>query len=391
MSERPLSGTTVVSLEQAVAAPFCSMRLAEAGARVIKVERPGGDFARRYDDAAKGQSCYFVWLNRGKQSVVLDLKSPQGRDILLNMVEQADIFIQNLAPGAADRLGIGSDVLSSRNGRLIQLNIRGYSADGPLAERKAYDLLIQADSGLASITGGPDAPARVGVSVCDIATGMYGQAAILEALIVRERTGRGAIIDISMFDAMADWMSVPLLQAEASGTNPPRLGLHHASIAPYGAYACGDGCQIVVAVQNEREWAWFCTELLERPELTADPRYADMVSRVTNRQALGEVIEAVFSRMTAEEVAARCESARIAFARVNDAVSLAAHPHLQRLSVNTQGGVVRPAASPARWHGSQAAETWSVPALDEHGEALRREFSRSGDDAPTLRKAAGGQ
>ena len=374
MAEGPLAGILVVALEQAVAVPFCTSRLADAGARVIKVERPEGDFARRYDRAAAGQSSYFVWLNRGKESIALDLKDAGDRRLLLVMIDAADVFIQNLAPGAIDRLGLSNEELERRNPRLVQVNVSGYGTDGPYADRKAYDLLVQADSGLASVTGN-GGPARVGVSVCDIATGMYAGAAILEALIERATTGEGCIVDVSMFDAMADWMSVPLLQAEASGCSPPRMGLHHASIAPYGAFPCADGIDVLVAVQNEREWRRFCTDLLGDAAMAGDPRFADMVARVENRPALHERIAAVFARLGSNEVMERCATARIAYARVNDALSLAAHPHLRRSPVRSEGGESRPAAPPAVRRGRRKLILRAVPALDEHGDRLRAEFA----------------
>ena len=269
---RPLDGLLAVSMEQAVAAPYCSSRLADAGARVIKIEREGGDFARNYDNFASGESAYFVWLNRGKESLTADIKDPDDRALLYRILDRADVFIQNLAPGAAARAGFASADLRARNPRLITVDISGYGADGAYAGMKAYDLLVQAESGLCSVTGGPEGPGRVGVSVCDIACGMYSYMAVLEAAIARASTGRGCAIETSLFAGMADWMTVPLLHWEADGRGPPRVGLAHPSIHPYGAYPTRDGAPILIAIQNEREFARLCAEVLERPELPADPR-----------------------------------------------------------------------------------------------------------------------
>ena len=270
---RPLEGLLVVAIEQAVAAPFCTSRLADAGARVIKIERPEGDFARGYDDVAKGQSSYFVWLNRGKESLVVDLASPEGRQTLGQLLVGADVLVQNLKPGALARLGFAPEVLRERYPRLVSCSISGFGETGPLAARKAYDLLIQAESGLSSITGGPDEPARVGISIVDIATGATAHAAILEALIARGTSGEGADIRVSMFDVMADWLTVPLLHQEG-GKAPKRLGLAHPSIAPYGVFTTRDGKQMLISIQSDREWAKFCTEFLGQPALAADERFA---------------------------------------------------------------------------------------------------------------------
>lgn len=274
-----LDGILVVSLDQAVAAPFTTSRLADAGARVIKVERPGGDFARGYDTVADGLSAYFVWLNRGKESISLDIKEPQDAALLERMIASADVFVQNLAPGAAARAGFGSEALRERYPSIITCDITGYGDDGPFRDMKAYDLLIQAETGLASVTGTPEAPGRVGVSICDIAAGMYALIGILEALHERERTGRGKSVKISLFDAMAEWMAVPLMYQEMTGTAPARIGMHHPSIAPYGTYSASDGGEVVVAIQNEREWRNFCETVLEKPELADDLRFAGNEAR----------------------------------------------------------------------------------------------------------------
>jgi crotonobetainyl-CoA:carnitine CoA-transferase CaiB-like acyl-CoA transferase len=367
-----LDGIVVISLEQAVAAPYCSSRLADAGARVIKIERAEGDFARRYDADVNGQSAYFVWLNRGKESVCLDIKAPDDLALLLALVDGADVFVQNLLPGAAARAGIGSDVLRARNPRLITCDISGYGESGPYADMKAYDLLVQAESGLASITGTPDGPARVGVSVSDIGTGMYAYAAILEALFERERTGRGRAISVSLFDAMADWMNVPYLQYAYAGKAPRRIGLHHSTIAPYGAYACRDG-SIVIAVQNEREWATFCAEILGDPSLAADRRFATNVRRVEHREELDAVVGAALARLDHAALIAKLRTAAIAFGNVNDVAGLARHPQLRTVSVETESGTVALIAPPARTSETERA-LGRVPELGEHTDAVRREF-----------------
>src|SRR5690242_16834322 len=289
----PLEGLVVVAVEQAVAAPFCSSRLADAGAHVIKIERPEGDFARGYDHAAKGQSSYFVWLNRGKDSVIIDLAAKEGRQSLEDLIASADVLIQNLKPGSMDKLGFSRERLLRDYPKLITCTISGYGDDGPYAHRKAYDLLIQAESGLCSITGGPEGASRVGMSIVDVATGATAHAAILEALIGRSRSGKGADIRISMFDVMADWCTVPLLNAEA-GNPPKRMGLAHPSIAPYGVFRSSDGREILISIQSEREWRKFCADVLGLPELPKDPRLANMVERVRNRDVTDKIVADVF-------------------------------------------------------------------------------------------------
>jgi crotonobetainyl-CoA:carnitine CoA-transferase CaiB-like acyl-CoA transferase len=357
----PLAGLTVVSIEQAVAAPFCTARLADAGARVVKIERPEGDFARGYDKAAAGQSSYFVWLNRGKESVVIDLASEAGKAVLLGLVAGADVLVQNLKPGALDRLGIGPAALRERHPTLVTCSISGYGETGPDATRKAYDLLIQAESGLCSITGGPDEPARVGISIVDIATGATAHAAILEALIRRGITGQGADIRISMFDVMADWLAVPLLQHEG-GIPPRRVGLAHPSIAPYGVFATCDGTPLLLSVQNDREWRLFCAHVLDRPELADDPLLATNVARVAHRDRTDATVTAAFARLTTEQVRTRLATADIAYAALNDMAGLAAHPHLRRIAIETPGGpVTLPAPAPI-WAG-EGRNYRPVPAL----------------------------
>jgi itaconate CoA-transferase len=335
----PLEGLKVVAVEQAVAAPFCSSRLADAGAHVVKVERPEGDFARGYDAAAKGQSSYFVWLNRGKDSAVIDLASKEGRAALEALIADADVLIQNLKPGSMDKLGFTLERLRKDYPRLICCTISGYGDDGPYAHRKAYDLLIQAESGLASITGRPDGPSRVGVSIVDIATGATAHAAILEALIARSRDGNGADIRISMFDVMADWLSVPLLNAEA-GNPPQRMGLAHPSIAPYGVFRSRDGKDILISIQSEREWKKLCSDVLGRPDLPDDHRFSSMVERVRNRALTDKAVGDIFATLDRDQLLERLSDADIAFAEVNSMVDLARHPHLRRIEVDTPAGQV---------------------------------------------------
>jgi itaconate CoA-transferase len=344
----PLKGLTVIAVEQAVAAPFCSSRLADAGAHVIKIERPEGDFARGYDAAAKGQSSYFVWLNRGKDSVVVDLATPDGRKAMEELIATADVLIQNLKPGSMDKLGFTRERLRKDYPRLICATITGYGDTGPYAHRKAYDLLIQAESGLASITGGPEGPSRVGVSIVDVATGAAAHAAILEALIGRSVTGEGADIRISMFDVMADWLTVPLLNAEA-GNEPKRMGLAHPSIAPYGVFRSKDGKDILISIQSEREWKILCAKVLGECRLAADPRLVNGVERVRNRAFTDQTVSDIFGSLSRDELLKRLTDADIAFAEVNTMADLTTHPHLRRITVNTPNGEVSYPAPAAIW------------------------------------------
>jgi formyl-CoA transferase len=361
MQMLPLEGLTVIAVEQAVAAPFCSSRLADAGAHVIKVERPEGDFARGYDAAAKGQSSYFVWLNRGKDSVVVDLATKEGREALENLIAKADVLLQNLKPGSMDKLGFSLARLRKDYPKLICCTISGYGDDGPYAHRKAYDLLIQAESGLASVTGTADGPSRVGLSIVDIATGATAHAAILEALIARGRTGEGADIRISMFDVMADWLTVPLLNAEA-GNPPQRMGLAHPSIAPYGVFTSKDDKGILISIQSEREWKKLCAEVLGQPDLPGDPRLANMVERVRNRALTDKTVGDSFAALTRDELLQRLSDADIAFAEVNTMADLAVHPHLRRIEVDTPNGPVAYPA-PAAIVVDQVRHYGAVPAI----------------------------
>src|SRR6201996_4611587 len=342
----PLEGITVIAVEQAVAAPFCSSRLADAGAHVIKVERPEGDFARGYDAAAKGQSSYFVWLNRGKDSAVVDLATKEGRAELERLIAGADVLLQNLKPGSVDKLGLCVHRLKKDYPALVCCTITGYGDEGPYAHRKAYDLLIQAESGLASITGGPEGPSRVGVSIVDVATGATAHASILEALIGREKSGKGADIRISMFDVMADWLTVPLLNAEA-GNPPKRMGLAHPSIAPYGVFNSKDGKGILISIQSEREWKKLCAEVLDQPDLPKDPRLANVTERVRNRDVTDKIVGDSFASMTREQLLKRLAAADIAFAEVNTMTDLAVHPHLRRIGGATPNGPGNYGAVPA--------------------------------------------
>jgi crotonobetainyl-CoA:carnitine CoA-transferase CaiB-like acyl-CoA transferase len=364
-AERPLEGRLVVALEQAVAAPFCTAKLADAGARVVKIERAEGDFARGYDDAVNGDSAYFVWLNRGKESIALDIKHAEDAALLRRMIAKADVFVENLAPGAAARAGFGPAELRKAHPKLVTCSISGYGERGPYAEMKAYDLLVQAESGLASITGGPEAPARVGVSVCDIGCGLYAYSLILEALL----SGEGKTISLSLFDAMADWMNVPLLHQDYAGKAPSRVGLRHPTIHPYRAYRSMDGAEVLISIQNEREFRDFCTSVLGHPELPDDPRFASNVARCKNEELLDKIIDGVFGALDRHALLAKLRAARIAYGEVNDIAALSKHPALRRVEVTAPHGEVSMAAPPGR-----AGKLGAVPALDAHGASLRREF-----------------
>ena len=369
----PLSGLLVVSLEQAVAAPTCTCRLADAGARVIKIERPEGDFARDYDKLVHGECSYFVWLNRGKESVVLDLGRAGDRALLEAILRRADVFVQNLKPGAVAKLGFAIERLRRDYPRLIACSISGYGEDGPYARRKAYDLLIQAETGLAHVTGGPDAPARVGVSVVDVATGMNAYEAILEALIRRGRTGEGAAVSVSLFDAVADLMTVPLLQYEG-GSPPRRIGLAHPSISPYGVFHSRDGVEILISIQNDREWVVLARDVLGDAALAADPRFATVTARVEWRAETDGKVAAAFAGMDVETLIAKLLAADIAFGRVSDMAALAGHPHLRRITIGSPSGPVSYPAPASRWPGTDR-RYGDVPALGAHTDKVRAEFS----------------
>lgn len=374
MTAKPLDGLLVVSLEQAVAAPYCSSRLADAGARVIKIERAEGDFARGYDSVVHGESAYFVWLNRGKESLVLDIKDPGDAALLQRILGCADVFIQNLGPGATARAGLGSDLLRTRNPRLITVDISGYGEDGDYAGMKAYDLLVQAESGLSSVTGRPEGPGRVGVSACDIACGMYSNMAVLEALIARGISGRGTSIKTSLFAGMADWMNVPLLTYDYAGKIPPRVGLNHPSIAPYGVYPTSGGGEILISIQNEREFARLASDVLDRPAMPTDAKFRDNEARCANRPELDKIVADAFTAVDRATLIERLRAAGIAFGEINDVSGLSGHPALKRVEVGSPTGPVSMAAPPAVI-GKEKRHLGPVPALGEHSAKIRKEFA----------------
>jgi len=378
----PLTGITVVSLEQAVAAPFATRQLADLGARVIKVERAGaGDFARDYDRTVHGQASYFVWLNRGKESIELDVKSARGQQVLAALLARTDVFVQNLAPGAADRLGLSASALRTTHPRLICCSVSGYGPDGPYRGKKAYDLLVQCEAGLLSVTGTPDTPAKAGISVADIAAGMYAFTGVLTALYERERTGAGTAVDVAMLDALGEWMTQPYLYAVYGGEEPRRTGARHASISPYGPYAVAGG-QVFLGLQNEREWTVLCRDILGQPELTDDPRFATNTDRVAHDDELSTIIEAALHELTAAEVEARLDAAGIANARLRTPAEFAAHPQLAARDrwrdVGTPGGPVRALLPPVTLDGREAA-MGDVPALGQHTGAILAELGLEAD------------
>ena len=373
----PLAGITVVALEQAVAAPFATRQLADLGARVIKVERPGtGDFARGYDRTVLGQASYFVWLNRGKESVELDVKSDDGRAALAGLLARADVFVQNLAPGAAGRLGLGAADLRARYPRLICCSVTGYGPDGPYQDKKAYDLLIQCEAGLLSVTGTPEEPCKAGVSVADIAAGMYAFSGVLTALYERERTGHGTSFDVALLDALGEWMSQPVYYSVYGGQPARRTGAKHASISPYGPYAAGGG-QVFLGLQNDREWAVLCERVLARPDLISDERFRTNPDRVAHDAELTCIIETALAALTPDEVAARLDEAGIANARLRTPAEFADHPQLAARNrwreVGTPGGPVRALLPPVTVPGRQAA-MGAVPALGQHTAAVLAEL-----------------
>ncbi|WP_050385970.1 CaiB/BaiF CoA transferase family protein [Bradyrhizobium pachyrhizi] len=371
---KALEGITVVAVEQAVAAPYASSRLADAGARVIKVERPEGDFARNYDKLVQGQSAYFVWLNRGKESICLDLTIEQDRAVLDAMIAQADVFLQNLKPGSISKLGFDSADLRKRFPRLITCDISGFGDGGALSHLKAYDLIVQAETGLCAITGTAHGPARVGVSVCDISAGMTALNAILQALLQRERTGNGVRIQVSLFDAIADWMNVPVLQFDYSGYHTARAGVNHPSLAPYGAYRCADGREIIFSVQNDREWVNFCTKFLKRSELDRRPGFADNMERIRSRAALDEIVAGRFAQLSSNEAMSELEAAGLAYGRLNQIEDVTQHSHLRRVPVPTPAGDIRVIAPGAIFDGERTPVLRPIPGCGAHSEALRNEF-----------------
>ena len=388
-SGRPLRGLLVVALEQAVAAPFATRQLADLGARVIKVERRGaGDFARGYDRSVHGQSSYFIWLNRGKESLELDVKDPGDQAVLTALLGRADVFVQNLAPGAAERLGLGADALRARHPRLITCSVSGYGGTGPYRGKKAYDLLVQCETGLLSVTGGPEAPAKAGISVADIAAGMYAYTGILTALYERERTGRGTSVDVSMLEALGEWMSQPVNFTVYGGHPAQRTGARHTSISPYGPYTTGGGGQVFIGIQNDREWAVFCQRILDRPELIADERFGTNPDRVAHDAELTGIIEAALAGVAPDELTGRLDEAGIASARLRTPQEFAAHPQLAARDrwreVDTPNGPIQALLPPVTVPGREPL-MGPVPALGQHNETIRAELGRppeTDDDAP---------
>jgi len=384
---RPLDGITVVSLEHAIAAPFCTRQLADLGARVIKIERPGaGDFARSYDERVRGLSSHFVWCNRSKESLTLDIKQPAASEVLAKLLEQSDVLVQNLTPGAAARAGLSYESLREPYPRLIVCDISGYGSDGPFRDKKAYDLLIQSESGFLSVTGSPDAPAKAGCSIADISAGMYAYSSILAALILRGRTGHGSRIDVSLLETMVEWMSFPLYYTFDGAAPPPRTGAAHATICPYGPYLAGDGKTVMLGLQNEREWAAFCSIVLERPELAREARFSSNVSRSSSRQELNAIVTEAFSRLTADQVIDRLEKAQIANARMSDMHDVWRHPQLEARGrwrqVGTPAGPI-PALLPPGLPAGCAPRMDPVPALGEHTNAILTEL---GYDAAAIER-----
>jgi itaconate CoA-transferase len=387
----PLSGTTVIALEHAIAAPFCTRQLADLGARVIKVERPGaGDFARAYDDRTRGLASHFVWTNRSKESLTLDLKHPAARDVLDELVAKADVLVQNLAPGAAARLGLSFDTLHARHPRLIVCDISGYGADGPYRDKKAYDLLIQSEAAFLSITGTPDEPCKAGTSIADIAAGMYAYTGILSALLQRNRTDLGSHVEISMLEALAEWMGFPLYYAYDGQSPPERNGATHATIYPYGPFTAGDGRVVMLGLQNEREWQRFCDTVLRAPALATDPRFVTNARRSEHRAELKALIEQTFADLTAQDVMARLDDAQIANAAVNQVGDLWTHPQLlarQRIRpVDSPAGALQALLPPATVDSFEVRMD-AIPALGEHTTALLRELGRTEHEIDHLRAA----
>ncbi|MFB9981288.1 CaiB/BaiF CoA transferase family protein [Mesorhizobium kowhaii] len=375
---RPLDGITVVSVEHAIAAPFCTRHLADLGARVIKVERPGsGDFARAYDDRARGLASHFVWVNRSKESLALDLKSPANRDKLVKLLMRSDVFVQNLAPGAAERLGLGYEALSKLNPRLIVCDISGYGENGPYSYKKAYDLLIQSEAGFLSVTGTDAQPAKSGCSIADISAGMYAYSTILAALIQRQRTGKGTRIEVSMLETMAEWMSFPLYYALDGSPPPVRAGASHASIFPYGPFAAGDGRVVMIGIQNEREWESFCNNVLQNRDLKSDPRFDNNMKRSNARAKLTEIIVSAFAALTAQEVIERLEAADIANAEVRNMNQVWEHPQLKARNrwVNVESPVgPLPALLPPALPSDFSPRMGAVPRVGEHNSAILAEL-----------------
>jgi len=389
---RPLDGITLVALEQAVAAPFATRQLADLGARVIKIERPGvGDFARDYDQTVKGQSAYFVWLNRSKESLTLDVKHARAAEILKRLIGNADVFIQNLAPGAAGRLGLDAVTLLAKHPRLIVCDVSGYGDSGPYARKKAYDLLVQSEAGVLSVTGTPETQTKVGISIVDISAGMYAYSGILTALYQREKTGKGTRVDVTMFESLAEWMSHPLNYTHFGGKPPQRSGPDHATIVPYGRFKCGDGAYVMLGIQNEREWAKFCAGVLGMPGLATDDKYSNNTKRTSRRAEVVALIEEVFSRMKAEEVVARLDAADIANARINTPQEVWDHPQLKARDrwreVGSPAGPL-PVLLPPVTMPEFEARLDPIPAIGEHTDRILADIGYSAADIAELRKTA---
>jgi itaconate CoA-transferase len=382
MTPQPLDGIVVVALEQAVAAPYCSSRLADAGARVIKIERPEGDFARGYDHAVNGESSCFIWTNRGKESLVLDLRQDDAKATLTHLLAEADVFLQNLAPGAAARLGFGSDCLRQRHPRLITCDISGYGESGPLHRLKAYDLLVQAESGLVAVSGAPGPPGRIGVSICDISAGMNALIGIQQALLQRARGGQGSGIKVSLFDSAADLMAVPYLQARYGHAAPERLGMKHPSIAPYGGFTCSDGREIVLSIQNEREWSRFCATVMLMPGLARDPRFETNRYRTNHREALDTLIQSIFIDLSYAEAVDRLTEAQTAYAAINSVHDLIQHPQLRTRDMPVHGRMVKIPASPVVTEWDDATFS-AAPRLGDHAPLPGRGAATDGDQAKT--------
>lgn len=385
---RPLDGITVISLEHAIAAPFCTRQLADMGARVIKIERPGvGDFARGYDERVRGLASHFVWTNRSKESLTLDLKQDEAQAILSKLLERADVLVQNLAPGAAARMGLSFEALHEQHPRLVVCDISGYGEGGPYQDKKAYDLLIQSEGGFLSVTGSPDSPAKAGCSISDIAAGMYAYSSILSALLLRERTGKGSRLDVSMLESMVEWMGFPMYYAFDGAPPPPRAGASHATIYPYGPFLVGDGSEIMLGLQNEREWSAFCKTVLEQPELADDARFISNSARVKNKDVLRVLIVTAFASLSREQVLQRLEAAQIANASVNTMRDVWAHPQLAARKrwreVGSQSGPL-PALIPPANSSAFEARMDAVPSLGEHCSSILAELGYSADDVQAL-------
>ncbi len=386
---RPLDGITIVALEHVIAAPFATRQLADLGARVIKIERPGGgDFARNYDERAQGMSSHFTWVNRSKESLTLDLKQDAALSILKKLLETADVFVQNLAPGAAARMGLSPDTLQAINPKLIYCNLSGYGEDGPYRDKKAYDLLIQSEAGLLSITGTPEVPSKVGISIADIAAGMYTYTNILAALLQRQKTGKGSVIDISMLEALGEWMGYPMYYSMDGASPPPRTGAAHATIFPYGPYQAGDGKTVMLGLQNEREWALFCEKVLNQPELANDPRFDKNFKRNENRTELTQIILKIFSTLTSEQVIAKLDEAQIANASLNDMHQFWAHPQLKArgrwASVDSPKGQIS-ALLPPGVNNSYQYRMDKIPGVGEHTVSILQEMNLTDSEIKSLR------